>query len=200
VQYWLSVSQALERIRQAARGNGKEKFTALLHHIRVDLLETAFLESKKDAATGIDGATWRDYEADLERKLADLHARVQSGGDAEPAGLHPQAGRRATPAGGGGAGGQDRPTRRGQRAERCLRGGFPRLQLWLSAGTSEVAGVPGDRICSFIERIERMDEEIRALNDRKKGVFSEAKGEGFDVKVLKEIVRLRKQDKDERDE
>ena len=65
---------------------------------------------------------------------------------------------------------------------------------------SDTAEVPGDRICSFIERIERIDEEIRALNEGKKEVFSEAKGEGFDVKVLKEILRLRKQDKDERDE
>ena len=65
---------------------------------------------------------------------------------------------------------------------------------------SDVAGVPGDRICSFIERIERIDEEIKALNEGKKEVFAEAKGEGFDVKVLKEIVRLRKQGKDERDE
>src|SRR5208283_5310937 len=72
-------SQALERLRQAARRNGKEKFTALLHHIGIACLETAFLESKKDAAAGIDGVTWRDYEADLERNLADLHARVQSG-------------------------------------------------------------------------------------------------------------------------
>ena len=62
------------------------------------------------------------------------------------------------------------------------------------------AGIPGDRIRSFIERIERIDEEIRALSEGKKEVFSEAKGEGFDVKVLKEILRLRKQDKDERDE
>ena len=65
---------------------------------------------------------------------------------------------------------------------------------------SDVTGVPGERICSFIERVERIDEEIKALNDGKKEVFSEAKGEGFDVKVLKEILRLRKQDKDERDE
>ena len=61
-------------------------------------------------------------------------------------------------------------------------------------------GIPGDRICSFIERIERIDEEIKALNEGKKEVFSEAKGEGFDVKALREILRLRKQDKDERDE
>src|SRR5271168_1098970 len=66
---------------------------------------------------------------------------------------------------------------------------------------TDTAGIPGDRICSFIERIERIDEEIKALNEEmKKEVFAEAKGEGFDVKVLKEILRLRKQDKDERDE
>ncbi|HVP98427.1 MAG TPA: group II intron reverse transcriptase/maturase [Roseiarcus sp.] len=74
-----SVSQALERIRQAARRNKKEKFTALLHHIGVELLETVFFELRKDAAPGIDGVTWRDYEADLDRNLADLHARVQRG-------------------------------------------------------------------------------------------------------------------------
>ena len=62
------------------------------------------------------------------------------------------------------------------------------------------AGIPGDRICAFVERVERIDEEIKALNEGKKEVFSEAKGEGFDVKVLKEILRLRKQDQDERDE
>jgi uncharacterized protein (UPF0335 family) len=65
---------------------------------------------------------------------------------------------------------------------------------------SNIAGVSGDRIRSFIERIEHIDEEIKALNEGKKEVFSEAKGQGFDVKVLKEILRLRKQDKDARDE
>jgi uncharacterized protein (UPF0335 family) len=65
---------------------------------------------------------------------------------------------------------------------------------------TDAVGIPGDRIRSFIERIEHIDEEIRALNEGKKEVLSEAKGEGFDVKVLKEILRLRKQDKDERDE
>ncbi|MGO9388829.1 DUF2312 domain-containing protein [Rhodoblastus sp.] len=63
-----------------------------------------------------------------------------------------------------------------------------------------MTGIAGDRIRSFIERIEHIDEEIKALNEGKKEVLSEAKGEGFDVKVLKEILRLRKQDKDERDE
>src|SRR6266851_4888801 len=73
------VAQALERIRQAARQRKKERFTALLHHVGVDLLRQAFFEIKKDAAPGVDGLTRQDYEADLERRLEDLHARVQRG-------------------------------------------------------------------------------------------------------------------------
>ena len=65
---------------------------------------------------------------------------------------------------------------------------------------SDTVGVAGDRIRSFVERIEQLDTELQELNEQKKEVFAEAKGEGFDVKVLKEILRLRKQDKDERDE
>ena len=61
-------------------------------------------------------------------------------------------------------------------------------------------GIAGDRIRSFVERIEHIEEEIKALNEGKKEIFAEAKGDGFDVTVLKEIIRLRKQDKDERDE
>ncbi|MGB7641547.1 MAG: reverse transcriptase domain-containing protein, partial [Terriglobales bacterium] len=74
-----SVSQGLERIRQAARQRKKEKFTTLLHHVSTAHLEQAFLELKEDAAAGVDGLTWRDYEADLERNLEDLHARVHRG-------------------------------------------------------------------------------------------------------------------------
>ena len=58
-----TVSQALERIRQAARQRKKEKFTALLHHISIDLLDEAFFELKEDAAPGVDGLSWADYEA-----------------------------------------------------------------------------------------------------------------------------------------
>src|SRR5689334_18195494 len=54
----VTVSQALERIRQAARLRKKEKFTALLHHISIDHLEEAFFELKEDAAPGVDGQTW----------------------------------------------------------------------------------------------------------------------------------------------
>ena len=74
-----TVSQGLERIRQAARERKKEKFTSLLHHISVDLLGEAFGELKRNAAPGVDGLTCRDYEADLERNLAELHARVHRG-------------------------------------------------------------------------------------------------------------------------
>lgn len=65
---------------------------------------------------------------------------------------------------------------------------------------TDTFGVAGDRIRSIIERVEQIEEEIKALMDGKKEVFAEAKGEGLDVKVLKEILKLRKQDKDERDE
>ena len=65
---------------------------------------------------------------------------------------------------------------------------------------TETIGVPGARILSFIERIEQLEIELQELNESKKEVFSEAKGEGFDVKILKEIIKLRKQDQDEREE
>jgi RNA-directed DNA polymerase len=73
-----SVSQALERIRQVARKK-EEKFTALLHHVNVDLLEKAFNDLKAGAVPGVDGLTWKDYEADLDRNLEELHARVHRG-------------------------------------------------------------------------------------------------------------------------
>ncbi len=74
-----SVTQALARVRQAARTRKKERFTALLHHIDVDLLRIAFLALQRKAAPGVDGLTWRDYEAELEPRLTDLHARVHRG-------------------------------------------------------------------------------------------------------------------------
>jgi uncharacterized protein (UPF0335 family) len=61
-------------------------------------------------------------------------------------------------------------------------------------------GVAGDRLRSFVERIEHLEEEIRQLTDDKKDIYAEAKGDGFDVKILKEVIRLRKQDQKEHDE
>jgi len=60
--------------------------------------------------------------------------------------------------------------------------------------------IPGGKIRAFVERIENIDTELQELNEQKKEVFAEAKGEGFDVKILKEIIKLRKQDEEERDE
>ena len=61
-------------------------------------------------------------------------------------------------------------------------------------------GIAGDRLRSFVERIERLEEEIKGLSDDKKDIYAEAKGEGFDIKILREVVRLRKQDQKDRDE
>ena len=68
-----SVSPGLERVRKRARQEKKERFTALLHHVSVDLLRTAYSRLKRDAAPGVDGMTWREYGQDLEARLVDLH-------------------------------------------------------------------------------------------------------------------------------
>jgi uncharacterized protein (UPF0335 family) len=60
--------------------------------------------------------------------------------------------------------------------------------------------IPGGKIRAFVERIENLDTELSELNEQKKEVFAEAKGEGFDAKILKEIIKLRKQDQEERNE
>jgi RNA-directed DNA polymerase len=73
------VTQALNRVRQAARQRKQERFTALLHHVNVDTLRLAFYSLKREAAAGVDGETWQDYEAELEPRLADLAGRVHRG-------------------------------------------------------------------------------------------------------------------------
>jgi RNA-directed DNA polymerase len=73
------VTQALDRVRQAARQRKKERFTALLHHVSVDTRRVAFYALKRRAAPGVDGVTWQDYEAELESRLRDLHDRVHRG-------------------------------------------------------------------------------------------------------------------------
>jgi RNA-directed DNA polymerase len=73
------VSSALDRVRQVARQDKEARFTALLHHVTVPRLMLAFDDLKKDAAPGVDGVTWREYEQDLAGNLRDLHERVQSG-------------------------------------------------------------------------------------------------------------------------
>src|ERR1700681_3505555 len=78
-QRWAGVAQALERIRQRAKGRKKERFTELLNNISIALLDELFFELKENAAPGVDGLAWRDYEADLERNLEDLHSRLHRG-------------------------------------------------------------------------------------------------------------------------
>ncbi len=62
----------------------------------------------------------------------------------------------------------------------------------------DVGGVAKDRLKSFVERIERLEEEKLALVADIREVYSEAKGTGFDVKVMRQLIRLRKMDRDDR--
>jgi len=66
----------LDRVRQAAKGNKQLKFTALLHHINIELLRDSYYRLKRQAAPGVDGVVWRDYEEGLEERLTDLHGRI----------------------------------------------------------------------------------------------------------------------------
>ena len=74
------VPSGLDRVRKAARKDREAKFTALLHHVDIDLLRESYYRLKRKAAPGVDGVTWEDYGRDLEPNLADLHGRVQRGG------------------------------------------------------------------------------------------------------------------------
>jgi len=73
------VSQGLTGVRKAARENKEMKFTALLHHLTVDLLRESFHSLKRKAAPGVDGVTWQEYEIGLEDRLMDLHSRIHRG-------------------------------------------------------------------------------------------------------------------------
>jgi uncharacterized protein (UPF0335 family) len=65
------------------------------------------------------------------------------------------------------------------------------------SGPVEVAG---DQLRTIVERIEKVEEELKELSEAKKEIYQEAKSNGFDVKILREVVRVRKQDQNERDE
>lgn len=64
----------------------------------------------------------------------------------------------------------------------------------------DVGGIAADRLRSFIERIERLEEEKKGLSDDIKDIYAEAKGTGFEAKIIRQIVRLRKKAKEERQE
>jgi RNA-directed DNA polymerase len=73
------VSQGLNGVRERARKNKQERFTALLHHVTIELLRESFSGLKPKAAPGVDGVTWKEYETGLEDRLKDLHGRVHRG-------------------------------------------------------------------------------------------------------------------------
>jgi RNA-directed DNA polymerase len=73
------MSQGLKGVRQVAKERKQERFTALLHHVTVDLLRDSFGALKRQAAPGVDGVTWQEYETGLEDRLVDLHSRVHGG-------------------------------------------------------------------------------------------------------------------------
>jgi len=73
------VSQGLSGVRQRARKDKHERFTALLHQVTVDLLRESYYALKRNAAPGVDGVTWKEYETGLAERLSDLHGRVHRG-------------------------------------------------------------------------------------------------------------------------
>jgi hypothetical protein len=74
-----SVSQGLWRVREAAKRNKKIHFSALLHHVTTSLLRNCFFALKRQAAPGVDGVTWQEYEQDLENRLTGLQSRIHRG-------------------------------------------------------------------------------------------------------------------------
>ena len=66
-------------VREVARRDKRTRFTALLHHVTTELLRDSYYALRRDAAPGVDGVTWQEYETDLDEKLADLHRRINRG-------------------------------------------------------------------------------------------------------------------------
>ena len=72
-------SSGLDRVREAAKKDGKLRFTALLHHVTIDLLRGSYHSLKKKAAPGVDGVTSEEYGSELEECLNNLHGRIHRG-------------------------------------------------------------------------------------------------------------------------
>jgi RNA-directed DNA polymerase len=79
MQSWGNALDGLDRVREAAKRDKRLRFTALLHHVSVALLSNSFYALKREAAPGVDGLTWQEYEKDLDKRLEDLHSRVHRG-------------------------------------------------------------------------------------------------------------------------
>jgi len=74
-----SEPSGLDRVRQAAKRDGKIRFTALLHHVNIEQLRCSYHSLKRRAAAGVDGMTWEEYGEGLEGRLAELHGRIHRG-------------------------------------------------------------------------------------------------------------------------
>src|SRR5213593_2336505 len=119
---------ALDRVRQAAERDRKQRFTALLHHVYdIEHLRTAYHALKRDAAAGVDGETWGHYGEALEANLQDLAGRLRRGAAS--------AARRSR------AGGQAGPARGRRGPERDLRGRLSRVLVRVPAGAQSASGV-----------------------------------------------------------
>src|SRR5438445_12501996 len=79
MQSWGNALDGLQRVREAAKRDKRLRFTALLHHVSVALLTDSFYALTREAAPGVDGLTWQEYERDLDKRLEDLHSRVHRG-------------------------------------------------------------------------------------------------------------------------
>ena len=84
-----------------------------------------------------------------------------------------------------------------------MQGATSRILLdreYLGGTMPDVGGIAGEQLRSFIERIERLEEERKTLAEDIKEVFAEAKGNGFDTKIMREIIKIRRMDEDDLDE
>ena len=124
----------LDRVREAARRDRKLRFTALLHHVTIDLLRDSYHSLKKRAAPGVDGVTWEEYGEDLEERLSRPARANPSWGVSSATvakSLDPESRWKATTIGNRGAGRQNRPARGGDGSQpdlgRGLSGLFVRI-------------------------------------------------------------------------
>jgi hypothetical protein len=152
------VSQGLNGVREKARKNKQERFTALLHgcplgRMTVDLLRESYYGLERKAAPGVDGVTWRvwDRAGGSTQRSARPGPPRSVPGIALKEKVDTEGQREATPAGNCGAGRQDRPKRGGDGPQSDIRGRLSGLLLWVSTGTRPAYGArralcghPGD--------------------------------------------------------
>ena len=78
-QGWKNTMSRFVCVREKAKKDKQQKFTALMHHLTLELLRQSFYQLKRQAAKGVDGMSWHNYQGELEKRLLDLHTRIQQG-------------------------------------------------------------------------------------------------------------------------